>query len=174
MESYLRETTVGNIALNVYADVLCPQQYEFEGHVLRESEAEYISSHLFSLTQAEAVADTLNAYLKNPVSVSLLLKFLNDEADCLETSALEFKEKKQRYVMIVINALASTLWAHKGLQDRFVENCRIRLGIDRITWDTQTSRIRNASAGKGSVSARALNLRDELYDQLSIPKEHRL
>ena len=174
MGSYLRETTVGNLALSIYADVLCPQQDEFEGRVLREPEAEYINSHLFNLAQAEAVADTLNAYLKNPMSVGVLLKFLNDEADCFETAALEAKEKKQRYVMIVVNALASTLWAHKDLQGQFIENCRRRLGIDRITWDTQTSRIRNATSGKGPVSARALNLRDELYDQLAVPKEHRL
>ena len=89
-------------------------------------------------------------------------------------AALEAKEKKQRYVMIVVNALASTLWAHKELQEQFIENCRLRLGIDRITWDTQTSRIRNASSGKGSVSAKALNLRDELYDRLAVPEEHRL
>ena len=174
MGSYLRETTVGNIALSIFADVLCPRQNEFEGHVLREPEAEYISSHLFNFAQAEAVADTLNTYLKNPMSVGLLLKFLNDEADCFEAAALEAKEKKQRYVMIVVNALASTLWAHKGLQEQFIENCRLRLGIDRITWDTQTSRIRNASSGKGPVSAKALNLRNELYDQLAVPEEHRL
>ena len=174
MGNYLNEITVGNIILNIFADVLSPSQDEFSGRILQEPDAEYISSHLFNLSQAESVAGTLNPYLKSPVSVGQLLEFLNDEAGCFESSALEAKEKKQRYVMIVINALASTLWAHKELQSKFIENCRLRLGIDKATWDTQTSRIRNAVARTGTVSERALNLRRNLYEQLSVPEEHRL
>ena len=87
---------------------------------------------------------------------------------------LEAKEKKQRYVIIIVNALASTLWTHKELQDRFIEKCRIRIGIDKATWDSQTSRIRNASARDRNVSQKALQLRDELYEQLGIPSEFRL
>ena len=103
-----------------------------------------------------------------------LLKFLNDEADCFESMRLEAKEKKQRYVIIIVNALASTLWAHKELQERFIEKCRIRIRIDKATWDSQTSRIRNASASDRNVSQKALQLRDELYEQLGIPSEFRL
>ena len=103
-----------------------------------------------------------------------LLKFLNDEADCFESMKLELKEKKQRYVIIIVNALASTLWAHKELQDCFIDNCRRMMRIDKATWDSQTSRIRNASAGGRTVSQKALKLRDELYEQLCIPAEYRL
>ena len=46
--------------------------------------------------------------------------------------------------------------------------------IDKATWDSQTSRIRNASAGDRIVSQKALQLRDELYEQLGIPSEFRL
>ena len=87
---------------------------------------------------------------------------------------LEAKEKKQRYVIIIVNALASTLWTHKELQDRFIEKCRIRISIDKATWDSQTSRIRNASTRDKTVSQKALQLRDELYEQLGIPSEFRL
>ena len=87
---------------------------------------------------------------------------------------LEAKEKKQRYVIIIVNALAATLWAHKELQERFIEKCRIMIRIDKATWDSQTSRIRNASAGGRTVSLKALQLRDELYEQLGIPSEFRL
>lgn len=141
---------------------------------MRESDEEYISSHLFNLSQAESIVDTLNDYLENPVTAISLLKFLNDEADCFESMKLEAKEKKQRYVIIIVNALASTLWAHKELQERFIENCRIKIRIDKATWDSQTSRIRNASAGGRIVSLKALQLRDELYEQLGIPSEFRL
>ena len=87
---------------------------------------------------------------------------------------LEAKEKKQRYVIIIVNALASTLWALKELQDRFIENCRTKISIDKATWDSQTSRIRNASSGGRIVSQKALRLRDELYERLGIPSEFRL
>ena len=128
----------------------------------------------FNLSQAESIVDILNEYLENPLSAISLLKFLNDEADCFESMKLEAKEKKQRYVIIIVNALASTLWTHKELQDRFIEKCRIRISIDKATWDSQTSRIRNASAGGRTVSLKALQLRDELYEQLGIPSEFRL
>ena len=167
------ELLVGNIALSIYVETLSPA-LEQESHFLRESEAEYLSSHLFNLSQAESIVDTLNEYLENPLSALSLLKFLNDEADCFESMKLEAKEKKQRYVIIIVNALASTLWSHKELQERFIEKCRIRIGIDKATWDSQTSRIRNASARDRNVSQKALQLRDELYEQLGIPSEFRL
>lgn len=87
---------------------------------------------------------------------------------------MEVKEKKQRYVIIIVNALASTLWAHKELQERFIENCRIMIKIDKTTWNSQTSRIRNADADGRIVSQKALQLRDELYELLGIPSEFRL
>ena len=166
-----KELFVGNIALSIYAETLSPE-YEQKGPLLRDSDAEYISSHLFNLSQAESIVDIMNEYLDNPQTAVSLLKFLNDEADCFESMKLEAKEKKQRYVIIIVNALASTLWAHKELQERFIENCRIR--IDKATWDSQTSRIRNASAGGRTVSQKALQLRDELYELLGIPSEFRL
>ena len=168
-----KELSVGNIALSIYIETLSPA-IEQKGLFLRESDEEYISSHLFNLSQAESIVDTLNDYLENPVTAISLLKFLNDEADCFESMKLEAKEKKQRYVIIIVNALASTLWAHKELQERFIENCRIKIRIDKATWDSQTSRIRNASAGGRIVSLKALQLRDELYEQLGIPSEFRL
>ena len=168
-----KELLVGNIALSIYVETLSPA-LEQKSHFLRESDAEYLSSHLFNLSQAESIVDILNEYLENPLSAISLLKFLNDEADCFESMKLEAKEKKQRYVIIIVNALASTLWIHKELQDRFIEKCRIRIGIDKATWDSQTSRIRNASAGGRTVSLKALQLRDELYEQLGIPSEFRL
>ena len=168
-----KESYVGNIALSVYVETLSPP-IEQAGFFLREGDVEYISSHLFNLTQAESIVDILNDYLENPVTAISLLKFLNDEADCFESMKLEAKEKKQRYVIIIVNALASTLWAHKELQERFIENCRIKIRIDKATWDSQTSRIRNASAGGRIVSLKALQLRDELYEQLGIPSEFRL
>ena len=168
-----KELFVGNIALSIYIETLSPA-IEQKGLFLRESDEEYISSHLFNLSQAESIVDTLNDYLENPVTAISLLKFLNDEADCFESMKLEAKEKKQRYVIIIVNALASTLWAHKELQERFIENCRIKIRIDKATWDLQTSRIRNASAGGRIVSLKALQLRDELYEQLGIPSEFRL
>lgn len=168
-----KELFVGNIALSIYAETLSPE-YEQKGTLLRDSDAEYISSHLFNLSQAESIVDIMNEYLDNPQTAVSLLKFLNDEADCFESMKLEAKEKKQRYVIIIVNALASTLWAHKELQERFIENCRIRIRIDKATWDSQTSRIRNASAGGRTVSLKALQLRDELYEQLGIPSEFRL
>lgn len=167
------ELLVGNIALSIYVETLSPA-LEQESYLLRESDAEYLSSHLFNLSQAESIVDTLNEYLENPLSALSLLKFLNDEADCFESMKLEAKEKKQRYVIIIVNALASTLWSHKELQERFIEKCRIRIGIDKATWDSQTSRIRNASARDRNVSQKALQLRDELYEQLGIPSEFRL
>ena len=160
-----KELFVGNIALSVYVETLSPAS-EQEGLYLQESDAEYISSHLFNLSQAESIIDILNDYLENPVTVISLLKFLNDEADCFESMKLEAKEKKQRYVIIIVNALASTLWAHKELQERFIEKCRIKIRIDKATWDSQTSRIRNASTGGRIVSQKALQLRDGLYEQL--------
>ena len=168
-----KELYVGNIALSAYVETLSPP-IEQAGLFLREGDAEYISSHLFNLTQAESIVDILNDYLENPVTAISLLKFLNDEADCFESMKLEAKEKKQRYVIIIVNALASTLWAHKELQEGFIEKCRIRINIDKATWDSQTSRIRNASAGNRVVSQKALQLRDELYEQLGIPSESRL
>lgn len=168
-----KELYVGNIALSIYVETLSPA-LEQKSHFLRESDAEYLSSHLFNLSQAESIVDILNEYLENPLSAISLLKFLNDEADCFESMKLEAKEKKQRYVIIIVNALASTLWTHKELQDRFIEKCRIMIRIDKATWDSQTSRIRNASAGGRTVSLKALQLRDELYEQLGIPSEFRL
>ena len=164
---------LGNIALSIYVETLS-SAIEQESHFLRESDEEYLSSHLFNLTQAESIVDILNEYLENPLSALSLLKFLNDEADCFESMKLEAKEKKQRYVIIIVNALASTLWSHKELQERFIEKCRIRIRIDKATWDSQTSRIRNASASDRNVSQKALQLRDELYEQLGIPSEFRL
>ncbi|MGM9784075.1 MAG: hypothetical protein ACI3ZI_03290 [Candidatus Cryptobacteroides sp.] len=168
-----KELYVGNIALSIYVETLSPA-LEQESHFLRESDAEYISSHLFNLAQAESIVDMLNDYLEHPVTAISLLKFLNDEAHCFESMTLEAKEKKQRYVIIIVNALAATLWAHKELQERFIEKCRIMIRIDKATWDSQTSRIRNASAGGRTVSLKALQLRDELYEQLGIPSEFRL
>lgn len=168
-----KELYVGNIALSIYVEIFSPG-IEQEGLFLRESDMEYISSHLFNLSQAESIVDILNDYLENPVTAISLLKFLNDEADCFGTMKLEAKEKKQRYVIIIVNALASTLWAHKELQESFIEKCRIRINIDKATWDSQTSRIRNASAGDRIVSQKAIQLRDELYEQLGIPSEFRL
>lgn len=168
-----KELYVGNIALSIYVETLSPA-LEQESHFLRESDAEYLSSHLFNLSQAESIVDILNEYLENPLSAISLLKFLNDEAHCFESMTLEAKEKKQRYVIIIVNALAATLWAHKELQERFIEKCRIMIRIDKATWDSQTSRIRNASAGGRTVSLKALQLRDELYEQLGIPSEFRL
>lgn len=167
------ELYVGNIALSIYVETLSPA-LEQKSHFLRESDAEYLSSHLFNLSQAESIVDILNEYLENPLSAISLLKFLNDEAHCFESMTLEAKEKKQRYVIIIVNALAATLWAHKELQERFIEKCRIMIRIDKATWDSQTSRIRNASAGGRTVSLKALQLRDELYEQLGIPSEFRL
>ena len=168
-----KELYVGNIALSIYVETLSPA-LEQKSHFLRESDAEYLSSHLFNLSHAESIVDMLNDYLEHPVTAISLLKFLNDEADCFESMTLEAKEKKQRYVIIIVNALASTLWAHKELQERFIEKCRIMIRIDKATWDSQTSRIRNASAGGRTVSLKALQLRDELYEQLGIPSEFRL
>lgn len=168
-----KELYVGNIALSIYVETLSPA-LEQKSHFLRESDAEYLSSHLFNLSQAESIVDMLNDYLEHPVTAISLLKFLNDEADCFESMTLEAKEKKQRYVIIIVNALAATLWAHKELQERFIEKCRIMIRIDKATWDSQTSRIRNASAGGRTVSLKALQLRDELYEQLGIPSEFRL
>lgn len=168
-----KELYVGNIALSIYVETLSPA-LEQKSHFLRESDAEYLSSHLFNLSQAESIVDILNEYLENPLSAISLLKFLNDEAYCFESMTLEAKEKKQRYVIIIVNALAATLWAHKELQERFIEKCRIMIRIDKATWDSQTSRIRNASAGGRTVSLKALQLRDELYEQLGIPSEFRL
>ena len=168
-----KELYVGNIALSIYVETLSPA-LEQESHFLRESDAEYMCSHLFNLSQAESIVDILNEYLENPLSAISLLKFLNDEADCFESMKLEAKEKKQRYVIIIVNALASTLWTHKELQDRFIETCRIRISIDKATWASQTSRIRNASKRDRTVSQKALQLRDELYEQLGIPSEFRL
>lgn len=168
-----KELFIGNIALSIYVEILNPA-IEHEGLFLQESDAEYISSHLFNLSQAESIVDILNDYLENPVTAIALLKFLNDEADCLESMKLEVKEKKQRYVIIIVNALASTLWAHKELQERFIENCRIMIKIDKTTWNSQTSRIRNADADGRIVSQKALQLRDELYELLGIPSEFRL
>lgn len=168
-----KELYVGNIALSIYVETLSPA-LEQKSHFLRESDAEYLSSHLFNLSQAESIVDILNEYLENPLSAISLLKFLNDEAHCFESMTLEAKEKKQRYVIIIVNALAATLWAHKELQERFIEKCRIMIRIDKATWDSQTSRIRNASAGGRTVSLKALQLRDELYEQLGIPSEFRL
>ena len=167
------ELYVGNIALSIYVETLSPA-LEQKSHFLRESDAEYLSSHLFNLSQAESIVDILNEYLENPLSAISLLKFLNDEAHCFESMTLEAKEKKQRYVIIIVNALAATLWAHKELQERFIEKCRIMIRIDKATWDSQTSRIRNASARDRNVSQKALQLRDELYEQLGIPSEFRL
>lgn len=167
------ELYVGNIALSIYVETLSPA-LEQKSHFLRESDAEYLSSHLFNLAQAESIVDMLNDYLEHPVTAISLLKFLNDEAHCFESMTLEAKEKKQRYVIIIVNALAATLWAHKELQERFIEKCRIMIRIDKATWDSQTSRIRNASAGGRTVSLKALQLRDELYEQLGIPSEFRL
>ena len=168
-----KELFVGNIALSIYVETLNPAVGR-DGHILQESDAEYISSHLFNLAQAESIVDMLNDYLEHPVTAISLLKFLNDEAPCFESMTLEAKEKKQRYVIIIVNALAATLWAHKELQERFIEKCRIMIRIDKATWDSQTSRIRNASAGGRTVSLKALQLRDELYEQLGIPSEFRL
>ena len=168
-----KELYVGNIALSIYVETLSPA-LEQKSHFLRESDAEYLSSHLFNLSQAESIVDILNEYLENPLSAISLLKFLNDEAHCFESMTLEAKEKKQRYVIIIVNALAATLWAHKELQERFIEKCRIMIRIDKATWDSQTSRIRNASAGGRTVSQKALQLRDELYELLGIPSEFRL
>ena len=168
-----KEICAGNIVLSMFLETLSPES-EQEGHPLRDSDAEYIGTHLFNLSQAESIVDILNCYLENPVTAICLLKFLNDEADCFEPIKLESKEKKQRYVIIIVNALASTLWNHKELQERFIENCRIRMDIDRVTWDSQTSRIRNASARSRIVSQKAIRLRDELYEQLGIPAEFRL
>ena len=168
-----KELYVGNIALSIYVETLSPA-LEQESHFLRESDAEYLNSHLFNLSQAESIVDMLNDYLEHPVTAISLLKFLNDEAHCFESMTLEAKEKKQRYVIIIVNALAATLWAHKELQERFIEKCRIMIRIDKATWDSQTSRIRNASAGGRTVSLKALQLRDELYEQLGIPSEFRL
>ena len=141
---------------------------------LRENDEEIIDSHLFNFAQAEMVIDQLNYYLQNEISVGRLLGFLNSEAECIESMDLTVKEKKQRYVIIIINALASTLWTHPRLQKRFLERCRWQIGIDAATWDTQTSRIRNATSCTRTVSSRAIQLRDALYDQLDIPPEHRL
>ena len=141
---------------------------------LRESDEELIDSHLFNLAQAEMVIDPLNHYLQNEISVGYLLGFLNAEAEYFESMNLAIKEKKQRYVIIIVNALASTLWNHPQLQKRFLDRCKWQIGIDSATWDTQTSRIRNATACAGTVSSRAVQLRDALYDQLGIPPEHRL
>lgn len=77
-------------------------------------------------------------------------------------NTLEFTE----YLSIIVH--------DKELQERFIENCRIMIRIDKATWDSQTSRIRNASAGGRIVSQKALQLRGELYERLGIPSEFRL
>ena len=41
-----KELYVGNIALSIYVETLSPA-LEQESHFLRESDAEYLSSHLF-------------------------------------------------------------------------------------------------------------------------------
>lgn len=48
------------------------------------------------------------------------------------------------------------------------------MDIDKVTWNSQTSRIRNASTRNRIVSQKAIRLRDELYEQLCIPAEFRL
>lgn len=45
------ELYVGNIALSIYVETLSPA-LEQKSHFLRESDAEYLSSHLFNLSQA--------------------------------------------------------------------------------------------------------------------------
>ena len=87
-----KELLVGNIALSIYVETLSPA-LEQKSLFLRESDAEYLSSHLFNLSQAESIVDILNEYLENPLSAISLLKFLNDEADCFESMKLEAKEK---------------------------------------------------------------------------------
>ena len=174
---YTKTTDIGNKLLLEYIEVLLAAMDDSimpaEG-LLRESEEELINSHLFNLTQAEIVVEPLNNYLQDEISVGRLLGFLNAEAECIESMSLTVKEKKQRYVIIIVNALASTLWRHPIQQKRFINRCRWQIGIDSVTWNTQTSRIRNATERKGNVSRRALKLRDELYDQLGIPLKHRL
>lgn len=175
---YTRTTTIGNKLLLEYTEVLLEAMDDkyimpVEG-LLRESDEELIDTHLFNLTQAEIIIEPLNRYLQNEISVGKLLGFLNAEAECMESMNLTVKEKKQRYVIIIVNALASTLWRHPIQQKRFLSRCRWQIGIDSATWDTQTSRIRNATGHKRNVSSRALQLRDELYEQLGIPIEHRM
>lgn len=58
-----KESYVGNIALSVYVETLSPP-IEQAGFFLREGDVEYISSHLFNLTQAESIVDILNDYPK--------------------------------------------------------------------------------------------------------------
>ena len=91
----------------IYVDFIRPIQSDDEVDLLEEQEEEYISSHLFNLEQAESVIDELNKYLEDAVSVGYLLKFLNDEADCIETVAMEPKEKKQRYVIVIVKLESS-------------------------------------------------------------------
>lgn len=174
---YTNTTTIGNKLLLEYAEVLrgaIDESISPAERLLHESDEKFIDSHLFNLTQAEIVIEPLNNYLQDEVSVGRLLGFLNAEADCIESMNLTIKEKKQRYVIIIVNALASTLWRHPFQQKRFLSRCRWQIGIDSATWDTQTSRIRNAKECNGCVSSKALNLRNELYEQLGIPIEHRL
>lgn len=169
--------TIGNLILSEYAEALRGKEVYFfmpESRLLRESEEELINSHLFNLAQAELIVGPLNDYLQDEISVGRLLGFLNAEAECIESFSLTVKEKKQRYVIIIANALASTLWNHPLQQKRFLDNCKRMIGIDPITWSTQTSRIRNAAASDRTVSFKAIQLREELYEQLGIPPEHRL
>lgn len=171
---YTNKNTIGNQLLLEYAEAIMESAVAPVEELLRESDEELIDSHLFNLTQAEIVVEALNVYLQDEISVGRLLGFLNAEAECIETMNLTVKEKKQRYVIIIVNALASTLWRHPIQQKRFLSRCRWHIGIDAATWDTQTSRIRNATGRKRNVSSRAIKLRDELYEQLGIPPEHRL
>ena len=175
---YTKTTTIGNRLLSEYTETLLEavtySTTPEEDGLLQESDEELIDSHLFNLTQAEIVVEPLNNYLQDEISVGRLLGFLNAEAECIESMNLTIKEKKQRYVIIIVNALASTLWHHPIQQKRFLSRCRWQIGIDSVTWDTQTSRIRNATGRNRNVSCRALQLRDELYEQLGIPIEHRL
>ena len=87
-----KELFVGNIALSIYLETLSPS-IEQDGHFLRDSDAEYISSHLFNLSQAESIVDILNDYLDNPVSAICLLKFLNDEAGCCVFSGMTLRKR---------------------------------------------------------------------------------
>ena len=107
---YTKTTTIGNRLLSEYTETLLEavtySTTPEEDGLLQESDEELIDSHLFNLTQAEIVVEPLNNYLQDEVSVGRLLGFLNAEAECIESMNLTIKEKKQRYVIIIVNALA--------------------------------------------------------------------
>ena len=117
--------------------------------------------------------DFVDRDLNVEISLEELVKFLNEKAEAIEGLEISVKEKKQRYVIIIINALASTLCRKPDLQKEFLNKVKAQLDIDSLPWKTESSKIRHAGKNK-SVSDEATKLRDKMSEQLNIPPENML